>query len=87
MTTKFPLVSIIMPCYNSKEIWFRESIESVLNQSFKDFELIIVNDCSTNDIEKIILEYKEKDNRIVYLKNEKNLKITKTLNHGLSIAK
>lgn len=87
MTTKFPLVSIIMPCYNSKEIWFRESIESVLNQSFKDFELIIVNDCSTNDIEKIILEYKEKDSRIVYLKNEKNLKITKTLNHGLSIAK
>jgi glycosyltransferase involved in cell wall biosynthesis len=76
-----------MPCYNSKEIWFRESIESVLNQSFKDFELIIVNDCSTNDIEKTILEYKEKDDRIVYLKNEKNLKITKTLNHGLSVAK
>jgi glycosyltransferase EpsE len=51
-----------------------------LNQTFKDFELIIVNDASTNDIEKTILEYKNKDKRIVYLKNEKNLKIAGSLN-------
>jgi teichuronic acid biosynthesis glycosyltransferase TuaG len=59
----------------------KESIESVLNQSFKNFELIIINDCSTNmEVEKIILEYKEKDNRIIYLFNKINLKQAKSRN-------
>jgi glycosyltransferase involved in cell wall biosynthesis len=42
--------------------------------------LIIINDASTNDIEKVIKEYEKKDERVVYVKNEKNLKLTKTLN-------
>lgn len=78
-----PIVSIILPTYNGKEEWLSESIDSVLNQTFKDFELIIINDASTNYIEQTILEYVKKDKRIVYLKNEKNLKLTKTLNKGL----
>ena len=87
MLENSPLVSIIMPSYNSKESWFRESVDSVLNQSFNNFELIIINDASTNDIERVILDYKRKDDRIIYLKNENNIKITETLNKGLSVAK
>lgn len=82
-----PLVSIILPVYNSKEEWLKESVNSVLNQTFKDFELIIINDASTNGIEKVIEAYVKNDNRIVYIKNERNLKLTKTLNKWISLAK
>lgn len=87
MVIQIPIVSIILPTYNWKKKWISQSIDSVLNQSFKNFEFIIINDCSTNDIEKTILEYKKEDKRIVYIKNEKNLKLTKTLNKALSYAK
>ncbi|MDC0506142.1 glycosyltransferase [Candidatus Gracilibacteria bacterium] len=83
---KTPLVSIIMSTYNgSKYITF--SIESVLTQSYKNFEFIIINDCSDDDVEKIIQPYIKRDSRIVYKKNKKNLKLTKSLNFGLSMAK
>lgn len=82
-----PLVSIILPTYNWNHNWLCKSLDSVLTQSYKNFELIIINDCSTNDIEKTILKYKEKDDRIVYIKNEKNLRLTKTLNKGIEISK
>ena len=81
-----PLISIILPVYNSKKERLTQSIESVFSQSFKDFELIIINDASTNDIEATILEYITKDKRIVYIKNKENLKLTKTLNKGLEIS-
>jgi len=87
MSTESPLVSIILPTYNWRKEWFSTAVDSVLNQTFKDFELIIINDCSTNDIEKTILEYKGKDSRIVYVKNEKNLRLTRTLNKWLKLAK
>jgi len=58
-----------------------------LDQSFVDFELIIINDCSKNDIEKTILKYSEKDSRIVYIKNETNLRLTKSLNKGIEESK
>ena len=79
MTNKNPLVSVILPTYNGKKERITESIDSVLNQTFKDFEFIIINDCSTNDIEKTIKEYEKKDSRIIYVKNEKNLKQTRTM--------
>lgn len=85
--SKSPLVSIILPTYNWKSKWLSESIDSVLNQTFKDFELIIINDASTNDIEKTILEYVKKDKRVIYLKNEKNLQLTRTLNKWIEHAK
>ena len=84
---KTPLVSIILPTYNWKEKWIRESIESVLNQTYNNFEFIIINDASTNNVEEVIKEYGKKDKRIAYIKNEKNLKLTRTLNKGISIAK
>ncbi len=54
-----------MPVYNTKEEFLREAIESILNQTFSDFEFIIVNDGSTNNAEEVILSYK--DDRIVYI--------------------
>ncbi len=82
-----PVVSIILPTNNGGKERFKKSVNSVLNQSFKDFELIIINDASTNDIEKTIKEVEKIDDRVVYIKNEKNLKLTKTLNKWISIAK
>jgi len=82
-----PFVSIILPTYNWKSEWLSESIDSVLNQTFKDFELIIINDASTNNIEDTILKYEKQDPRIIYLKNEKNLQLTKTLNKWIEHAK
>ncbi len=83
---KKPLVSIILSTYNWKTKWLSESIESVLNQTYRNFEFIIINDCSTNNVEKIILDYKEKDKRIIYIKNKRNLKLTKSLNKWLELS-
>ena len=87
MDKKTPTVSVILPTYNWREEWIRKAIESVLNQTYKDFELIIINDASTNDVEKVIKEYEKKDERVIYVKNEKNLKLTKTLNKWIDLAK
>ena len=76
-----------MPTYNGRD-YIRETIDGVLRQTFRDFEFIIVNDASINpDTEKIILEYRNKDLRIVYLKNEINLKTSKSINQALKQAR
>lgn len=77
-------ISVVLPVYNTKEEYLRESIESILTQTFGDFELILINDGSTNNAEDIILSYK--DQRIRYIKNEENLGLIKTLNKGLKLA-
>ena len=79
-----PKVSVIMPAYNADK-YIKEAIDSILGQTFTDFEFIILNDCSTDRTEEIILSYH--DPRIVYLKNEKNLGVAATLNKGLAAAK
>lgn len=76
-------ISVLMPVYNTKEVYLRASIESVLSQTFTDFEFIIVNDGSTNNAEEVILSYK--DSRIKYVKQE-NHGIVGTLNNGWSKA-
>jgi glycosyltransferase involved in cell wall biosynthesis len=81
-----PKVSVLMPNYNCEK-YIAEAIESILDQSFTDFEFIIIDDCSTDGSWKIIQEYAEKDARINAMKNEENLKICKTLNRGIEIAK
>lgn len=60
-----PKVSIIMPTYNGAR-YIADAIKSALNQTFKDFELIVVNDGSTDNTEEIVKEYQKKDNRILY---------------------
>ena len=78
-----PLVSVIMPVYNG-ERYLREAIDSILAQTFTDFELIIVNDGSADSSEQIIQGYS--DPRIRYLINERNSGICITLNKGLDAA-
>lgn len=79
------LVSVIMSNYNTPEEYLRASIESVLNQTYSNFEFIIIDDCSTDNSLEIIKSYADK--RIVILRNEENLGITKSLNKGLRMAK
>lgn len=71
-------VSVLFPVYNTPETFLRQALESVLHQSFTDFELIIINDASTTDVESIIKSYS--DSRIKYYKNKHNLGISATRN-------
>ncbi|NFO13451.1 glycosyltransferase [Clostridium botulinum] len=81
-------VSVIMPVYNEKKEWLIKSIESICNQTFKDFEFIIILDNPNNNELKIIIEeFSQKDMRIKYYINEKNLGLVETLNKGLKISK
>lgn len=82
---KTPLISVILSSYNGTK-YIRESIESVLNQSYTNLEFIIINDCSSDNTEDIISEYKKKDSRIIYIKNSSNLKLTASLNKGVEIS-
>jgi glycosyltransferase involved in cell wall biosynthesis len=82
---KNPKVSVIMSVYNGAT-YLQESIDSILTQTFKDFEFIIINDCSTDRTETILLDYASHDDRIVLVNNEQNLGLTRSLNKGLAIA-
>lgn len=75
-----------MPVYNSG-ILLHQTIKSILDQTHKNFEFIIINDASTDNTLKIIKEYKQKDNRIKIINNKKNLGISLASNKGLDIAK
>lgn len=86
MSRENPLVSVVMPAFNAEK-YIPEAIESILNQTFKDFELIIIDDGSTDKTWNIIQEYAKKDGRIIPVRNEKNLKICKTLNKGVVLSK
>lgn len=79
-------VSVIMPVYNGA-YYLQEAIDSILNQTFKDFEFIIVDDGSTDDTPAIIKKNADFDRRIISLKNKQNSGICVTLNNGLKIAK
>ncbi|MDQ3534956.1 MAG: glycosyltransferase [Bacteroidota bacterium] len=77
-------VSVLMPVYNAG-IYLHDSIDSILKQSYTDFEFLIINDGSSDDSEKIIKSYS--DPRIRFYTNEINLGLIATLNKGLSLAK
>ena len=81
-----PLISVIMSCYND-ERYVRQAIESILNQTFSDFEFIIIDDCSTDNTLKIIERYVAIDDRIILIKNEINLGLAASLNKGAAIAR
>lgn len=80
------LVSIVLPVYNGEK-YLRESIESVLNQTYKNFELIIVDDCSTDSTPGIVKEYMKNDSRIIYHRNHENIKLPRSLNQGFRLSK
>ena len=80
-----PLVSIILPVYNGSR-FLSESVESCLAQSYKNWELIIVNDCSTDNSLAIAEGFAAKDDRIKVISNAVNSKIPATLNNGFALA-
>lgn len=82
-SAKTPLVSVVMSVYNGEK-YLREAIDSILNQTFTDFEFIIINDGSTDDTLKIIKSYK--DPRIVLI-SRKNKGLVASLNEGIEKAR
>lgn len=76
-----PKVSIVLPTYNGQD-YINDSIDSIRNQTFTDWELIIVNDCSTDHIPDIVSEYEKLDSRIRVINNIVNQKLPKSLNIG-----
>lgn len=78
-------VSIVLPVYNG-ETYLRESIDSVINQTYNNWELIIVNDCSNDSSPDIMAEYASKDDRIRIINNTINLKLPNSLNKGFEYA-
>lgn len=81
---KKPKVSVLIPTYNTKEEWLKESIQSILNQTFQDFEIIVLDDGSKISPENLIKSFN--DERIKFFQNEKNLGIGKTRNKLLELA-
>lgn len=79
-----PRISILMPVYNNGD-YVAEAIESMLGQTFSDFELIVLDDCSTDHSQLVIESFKDK--RIVYHRNEKNIGLANNLNVGLDLAR
>lgn len=79
-----PKVSVVMPVHNTKEEYLRESIGSILNQTFTDFEFIIIDDSTTNAQENVIKNFN--DERINYQKLE-SLSLADALNYGINLAK
>jgi len=81
-----PLISIILPVYNGEK-YLAKSIESCLNQTYKNIELIIVNDDSTDSSVNIANSYSDTDNRILIISNPQNLNLPASLNLGHKAAK
>ena len=82
---KEPLISIITPLYNSEK-YIGETIESVLNQTYKNWEMLIVDDCSKDDGVKVANEYVMRDKRIKLFENEKNEGVSLTRNKAIELA-
>lgn len=81
-----PKVSVIMSVYNG-ERYLREAVESILNQTFTDFELILLDDSSSDNTWAQLLKYAADDHRVRLVKNERNLGLAKSLNKLVSMCK
>ncbi len=81
-----PEVSVVMPAYNAEK-YIGAAIESILTQTFNQFELIIVNDASTDNTKNIISSFSKQDPRIIVIQNETNLGIAGSRNRGLQTAR
>lgn len=81
-----PKISVIMGVYNDEK-FLSKSIESILTQTFNDFEFIICDDCSKDNSLNIIKSYQKKDSRIVLIKNSSNLGLASSLNKCINISK
>ncbi|MBP3271617.1 MAG: glycosyltransferase family 2 protein, partial [Ruminococcus sp.] len=78
-------VSVIMPAYNAQNT-IKQAIDSVLAQTFGDFELIVINDHSTDDTRNIIMNYQSNDKRVLLVDNEINSGVSFSRNKGIEVA-
>ena len=81
-----PFISIVLPIYNGEK-YMRMSIDSILSQTYNNWELLIIDDGSTDCTAAIAQDYILKDSRVHYYKNPENMRLPKTLNRGFSLAK
>lgn len=79
-----PLVSVLLPCYNAEQ-YVEETIDSLLTQTYSNFEIVAINDCSKDSTLEILNRLAQKDDRIKVFNNEENLKLIKTLNKGIEL--
>ena len=85
MKNSKPLISVLLCVYNG-ERYLTESIESIINQTFKDWEMVVIDDGSTDKTSEILMTYAIKDARIkVY--TQENIGLTKSLNKAINISK
>lgn len=79
-------VSILLPAYNAS-LYLQQALDSIIEQTFNDFEVLLIDDGSSDNTSDIAREYSNRDVRIKYYKNEQNMGLIKTLNKGLMLAK
>lgn len=77
------MISVILPAYNAQNT-IGETIQSIITQTYRDWELIVINDGSTDDTRGVVMSFK--DNRIRYIENDGNKKLIYTLNRGIELA-
>lgn len=85
LLSRRPLISIVMPVYNSK--WLQEAVDSVLNQTYENFELVLVDDESTVVETRAVLKYMERQDKVRVIRNPENLGISGATNRGIKAAK
>lgn len=85
-SSKTPFISVILSIFNG-ENFLKKSINSVLEQTYDNFELIIIDDCSNDNTYNLILEFAEKDSRVKVIKNKFNMGLTKSLIKAIKTAK
>ena len=81
-----PRISVLMTAYNAEK-YLAQAIESILNQTYTDYEFIIINDGSTDDTPNIIQRYADQDSRIIFVNNKQNQGLIAVLNQGLDMAR
>lgn len=79
-----PKMSVIMPVYNTNPIYLNLAMESVMHQTFKDIEIIVVDDCSDWGTVKLLRQFGERDKRIKLYRNDKNYGVAYSLNKGIA---
>jgi glycosyl transferase domain protein len=86
MMSQEPLVSVLIPCYNCEK-YVEKAVTSIIEQSYSNLEILVIDDGSTDNTGSILQELAQKDSRIRYIKNETNLKLIKTLNKGIDLCR
>lgn len=78
-------ISVVLPVYNGEQ-YLRQSIQSILNQTHRNWELLLIDDCSTDSTPEIIAEFRDQDTRIKSVRNKKNKRLPGSLNTGFRMA-